>query len=73
MSRNGSSTVHAVGRDVTHHSDCQKIANDLKQSKNLGIIDSTTIGDRLHSIAFYLSKIGLGTWMFSFHLCFEEA
>lgn len=53
--------MHASGKDVTHHNDYQRIANELKQSRNVDVIDATIIGDRLHSAGFYHGKLSLDT------------
>jgi hypothetical protein len=51
--------MYAVGRDVTHHNDYQKIANELRQSGKFDVIDATLIGDKLHSAGFYHGKLSV--------------
>ena len=45
--------MHAADRDVTHHTDYQRIANDLKRLKKIDVIDAVIVGDRLHRAGCY--------------------
>ena len=49
--------MHAANRDVTHHTDYQRIANDLKRLKKLDVVDAVIVGDRLHSAGFYHGRL----------------
>ncbi|MDG6964988.1 MAG: hypothetical protein JRN27_08160 [Nitrososphaerota archaeon] len=52
--------MHAADKDVTHHTDYQQIANDLKRSKKVDVINAVIVGDRLHSAGFYHGRLSPG-------------
>ena len=49
--------MYAANKDVTHRTDYQKIANDLKRLKRVDVIKAVIAGDSLHGAGFYHGRL----------------